>query len=187
MGRVYVALLHYPVYDRKRRSVSTSLTSTDVHDISRSCRTYGVHAYYIVQPLRTQYLLAKNIAEYWQRGPGGAFNANRKDALELVRATESIDQMQEEILNETGAEPIYIATDAKRYPWSQSFTTVREKIKGSEEPFVLVFGTGDGLDESVIMESDILLEPIEGPTDYNHLSVRAAAAIILDRLFRVEP
>jgi len=29
---------------------------------------------------------------------------------------------------------------------------------------------------------DMLLEPIEGYTDYNHLSVRSAAAIILDRL-----
>ncbi len=159
----------------------------DVHDIARSCKTYGVHAYYIVQPLRTQNLLARKIAEYWQRGPGGGFNANRKEALELIRVTESVQEMQDQILDETGLEPIYVATDAKRYPWSQSFSTVRNKIRDSDEPFTLLFGTGDGLDESVITESDILLEPIEGPTDYNHLSVRGAAAIILDRLLRVDP
>jgi hypothetical protein len=36
----------------------------------------------------------------------------------------------------------------------------------------------DGLLES----ADLLLEPIAAASDYNHLSVRAAAAIILDRL-----
>lgn len=30
--------------------------------------------------------------------------------------------------------------------------------------------------------ADIVLEAIRGATDYNHLSVRAAGAIILDRL-----
>ncbi|MGD9074482.1 MAG: RNA methyltransferase [Desulfobacteraceae bacterium] len=30
--------------------------------------------------------------------------------------------------------------------------------------------------------ADHILDPVEGVTDYNHLSVRTAAAIILDRL-----
>jgi hypothetical protein len=48
--------------------------------------------------------------------------------------------------------------------------------------FVLIFGTGWGLHDDVIQEMDFMLEPIWGPTDWNHLSVRAAAGIILDRL-----
>jgi len=31
-------------------------------------------------------------------------------------------------------------------------------------------------------EADLQLEPVTGPTAYNHLSVRTAAAIIIDRL-----
>jgi hypothetical protein len=47
---------------------------------------------------------------------------------------------------------------------------------------VLVFGTGWGLTEEVLGRADDLLEPILGTGAYNHLSVRSAAAIILDRL-----
>lgn len=184
MGSVYVALLHYPVYDRKRKPVTTSVTTMDLHDISRSCKTYGVKAYYIVQPLHTQCLLAKRIADYWQTGPGGKFNSNRKEALELLRVSETFEEMEEQITEEEGAMPTYVATDAKKYPWSKSYQEVREQIKSSDNPFVILLGTGDGLDEAVVTESDILLDPILGPTDYNHLSVRAAAAIILDRLLR---
>ena len=37
--------------------------------------------------------------------------------------------------------------------------------------------------EEVFDKSDYVLEPIGGGGDYNHLSVRSAASIMLDRLF----
>jgi hypothetical protein len=49
-------------------------------------------------------------------------------------------------------------------------------------PFVLVFGTAWGLTEPFIAKADYILEPITGASEYNHLSVRSAAAIIFDRL-----
>lgn len=49
-------------------------------------------------------------------------------------------------------------------------------------PLVLVLGTGWGLVEEILEKADVILEPIRGMGDYNHLSVRAAAAIMLDRL-----
>ena len=52
----------------------------------------------------------------------------------------------------------------------------------SGRPHLLVFGTAWGLAETFISEADYILAPITGPTDYNHLSVRTAAGIILDRL-----
>jgi len=55
-------------------------------------------------------------------------------------------------------------------------------LQRTTQPFLIVFGTGWGLTESILAQSDYVLEPIEGGTDYNHLSVRAAAAIIMDRL-----
>jgi hypothetical protein len=45
-----------------------------------------------------------------------------------------------------------------------------------------LFGTGWGLTEELFDRADFILEPIKGSGDYNHLSVRTAAAIILDRL-----
>ena len=47
---------------------------------------------------------------------------------------------------------------------------------------VLIFSTAWGLDQAVIDEADYVLAPISGISDYNHLSVRSAAAITLDRL-----
>jgi hypothetical protein len=43
-------------------------------------------------------------------------------------------------------------------------------------------GTGWGVTETILAQADHALEPIQGGTDYNHLSVRSAAAIILDRV-----
>ena len=45
-----------------------------------------------------------------------------------------------------------------------------------------MFGTGWGLDQSVFKGVDYVLDPINGIGEYNHLPVRAAIAIILDRL-----
>ncbi|MBZ0118749.1 MAG: RNA methyltransferase, partial [Sandaracinaceae bacterium] len=46
-----------------------------------------------------------------------------------------------------------------------------------------VLGTGHGLAREVIEQSDAVLAPIRAGASFNHLSVRAAAAITLDRLF----
>jgi hypothetical protein len=55
-----------------------------------------------------------------------------------------------------------------------------------ERPVLLVFGTGQGLSPSLIEKADYGLIPIEGFTEYKHLSVRSAAAIILDRWLGVQ-
>jgi hypothetical protein len=47
---------------------------------------------------------------------------------------------------------------------------------------MLLFGTGFGMAPSMLERTDLALAPVLGPEDYNHLSVRAAAGIILDRL-----
>jgi hypothetical protein len=47
---------------------------------------------------------------------------------------------------------------------------------------VLALGTAWGLAETFMETSDHVLEPVTGGTDYNHLPVRSAAAIILDRV-----
>jgi hypothetical protein len=58
---------------------------------------------------------------------------------------------------------------------------MRQLLADLETPFLMLFGTGWGLTREVKDGSDYVLAPIEGK-GYNHLSVRSAVAIILDRL-----
>jgi len=71
---------------------------------------------------------------------------------------------------------------AKKLPHTVTFEALRRRIREGSEDFCLVFGTGWGLHPSLVAELDLMLEPIRGTGAYNHLSVRAAVAIILDRL-----
>jgi hypothetical protein len=55
------------------------------------------------------------------------------------------------------------------------------------EPLLILLGTGWGLADHLIPSVTRLLAPIEGRSDWNHLSVRSACAILLDRLFGRRP
>jgi hypothetical protein len=57
-----------------------------------------------------------------------------------------------------------------------------QKIAKSNDPYLLLFGTGWGMEKAVVDSADLILEAIKGGTNYRHLSVRSAAAIVLDRL-----
>ena len=74
-----------------------------------------------------------------------------------------------------------MVTSARKYTGAVSFKFLRSRIEEGEN-LIICFGTGWGLTEEFIRSADYILEPIRGTTDYNHLSVRSAAAIILDRL-----
>jgi tRNA (guanine37-N1)-methyltransferase len=50
----------------------------------------------------------------------------------------------------------------------------------------LIFGTGHGLAEEVLSKMDGIVRPLRYLDDYNHLSVRSAVAIIVDRLIADE-
>ena len=50
-------------------------------------------------------------------------------------------------------------------------------------PLLILLGTGWGLADGSLPVVSRVLAPIEGASDWNHLSVRSAGAIILDRLF----
>jgi len=54
---------------------------------------------------------------------------------------------------------------------------------------MVLFGTAWGIADELLERADCVLAPILGVSHYNHLSVRGAAAITLDRLFSrvVEP
>ena len=181
MPNLYLALTHYPVINKRGDIIASALTNLDIHDISRAAKTYGVKSFYVVTPLSDQKVLAKKIIAHWTGGAGAVYNPDRRSALELIKVKASIIDVVEDIKGIENSYPKTVATSARRYPSSIGYAEFRDILE-SGIPHLLIFGTAWGLAESLISESDFVLEPITGTTAYNHLSVRSAAAIILDRL-----
>ena len=182
MPELYVALIHHPVYDRNHRVVTTALTNIDLHDIARSCRTFGIRAFYVVTPVDGHRSLARRVVSHWQQGYGAQYNPTRREALELVRLERTSEGVEIDIERRSGSLPRIVATSAKPLPGAVPAQSLRAEIHSSEHPYLLLLGTGWGLTEEVIARAHSLLAAVRGPSDYNHLSVRAAAAVILDRL-----
>ena len=122
MADLYLALLHYPVYDKDHKVVTTSITNMDIHDIARSARTYGVKRYFVVTPVRTLRALSEKILDHWEHGYGSVYNETRKDALSLVALTDDLDGVIKEIAQETGENPCVVVTSARSGPRRSSFT-----------------------------------------------------------------
>jgi tRNA (guanine37-N1)-methyltransferase len=179
---VYLALLHYPVYDKNAQVVTTALTNMDIHDIARSAKTYGIRGFYVVTPVKALQKLALKIIAHWEEGYGSRYNVTRKQALALARIRDTLDDVLTDIERECGHKPLLVVTTAKARKNQTPFTTLRDMLQRQGQPILLLFGTGWGLTEAILSQSDYVLEAIEGATDYNHLSVRSAAAIVLDRL-----
>ncbi len=181
-ARLYAALLHYPVFDKNGKVVTAAVTNMDIHDIARSARTYGVKGFYVVTPVRSLQKLVLKIMTHWQQGYGSQYNQTRKEALALVRLKDTLDDVILELERECGSKPLVVVTTARSGEKRTSFTEMREMLRKENKPLLLLFGTGWGLTETILAQSDYILEAVQGRTDYNHLSVRSAAAIILDRL-----
>jgi hypothetical protein len=181
-ARVSIALLHHPVYDRNRRTVATAITNLDIHDIARAARTYGLSRYFVVTPLTEQQVLAERIGSHWRTGWGATYNPERKDAIELMRVVATLDEALDELAGMYGRMPITVATGARQRPGGITCPELAGQIREENRPYLLLFGTGWGLTEETISSADYLLDPIRGGNDYNHLSVRSAVSVILDRL-----
>ncbi len=180
--KIYLGLVHYPVYNKRQEVVCTSVTNFDIHDISRTCKTYDVKGYHIIVPLDAQKELTNRILGYWQEGFGANHNKDREEAFSSTCVSESVEKTIEIIEKEEGKKPLIITTSAKIYPNSISYKDLSQEIMDDDNVYLLLFGTGWGLTEEVMNSSKYILEPIRGNTRYNHLSVRSAVSIILDRL-----
>lgn len=181
-----IALVHYPVYNKHHEVVTSALTNLDQHDIARSSKTFGLDRFYIVTPSEEQRKLAERISGHWQQGWGANYNPDRRQALDIVRVTPTIASAVEEF-QKSFNKPVKIAiTGAARRSGSTALTVFRKLLKETDQPYMLLLGTGWGLTEECFAASDLILEPIAGNGIYNHLSVRSAAAIMLDRLRGVE-
>jgi hypothetical protein len=180
--RLYIGLVHFPVYNKNYQRIASAITTIDLHDIARLARTYAAKRFFVITPLDDQQRLTERIRSHWTNGYGARYNWHRKEAIELVEIVPSLEQAIDAIRTMEGEAPLVMATDAsKQKHRSLSYERARSIVRG-ERAVILIFGTAWGLDQSVLERADYVLDPVLGRTDYNHLSVRTAAAIILDRV-----
>lgn len=185
-SNLYIALVHYPVYNKRLDVVKTSFTNIDVLDMARAGRTYGVKGFYLVHPVAEQRDLIRTVMEHWTKGKGYEYNTSRKESLEYTYISESLTDTIETIEKLEGSKPKIIVTDARYSDKMTGYLEMRETIESDSNPFLLLFGTGYGLIREIIEGSDYNLKPVVGSEIFNHLSVRSAASIILDRLCSVK-
>ncbi|MFH1218105.1 MAG: RNA methyltransferase [Pseudomonadota bacterium] len=179
-GRVDVALIHYPVYNKNQEIIGSAVTNLDIHDIARAGRTFGVSSFYIVTPYRDQQKLVGEIVGHWQDGYGATYNSDRKEALASVQITDDLESLYG-LIAEDGRVPLVIATSARVHDRTISYQDMRRRIFQGEH-VLLLFGTAWGLAQEALNRVDAMLPPISGYENYRHLSVRSAVSIVLDRL-----
>jgi hypothetical protein len=186
LNKIYVALIHYPVLGRDGKIVSSAVTNMDVHDISRTCRTYRVKGYYVVSNLPAQQEIVYNVLKYWREEFGREYNPSRTEALTIVKKASYLDDVIEEIIEKEGLKPLIVFTSAKQGKDRLSYEAMSEIVKNIERPILFLFGTSWGLPNEILAKCDYALEPIRYYSEFNHLSVRAAVAITLDRIIKEE-
>jgi len=184
--KLYLALIHYPVVNRRGDIIASAVTNLDLHDMARSARTYDATACYVVTPLKDQRELVRDLIRHWCEGEGFRMHPERGGALKRLRIVESLQEAGEDIQRESGLAPLTWATTARATPHGMPHGLARRRLQETGGPLLLLFGTAWGLAQSVLDEADAVLAPIPGVDGYNHLSVRCAAAVILDRLTGTE-
>ncbi len=180
----YIGLVHGPIRSKDGQEITTSVTNLDIHDISRSARTFGFKKYFLITPIKSQQTMVKKILGFWESDNGLIYNPDRKEALSEATVVDQIADAIEEIKKIEGIQPYVVVTGANFSQYEGKEKDLIQKLKIENRPMLLLFGTGWGLTQSVTDAADFRLEPIFGIASdgYNHLSVRSAVAIYCDRL-----
>jgi hypothetical protein len=186
MKELSIALVHHPVLDREGETITTAITNLDLHDLARSACTYGARALYVVHPVLAQRELAERIKRHWVEGSGARRIPTREPAMSLLSIQSSLEEVYEALGGRRALE-VWVTT-ARASAEAISWADGRQRLARGEGRTLLVFGTGWGLARAVLDSAEAVLAPISGasPAGYNHLSVRAACAIALDRLLGSE-
>ena len=180
----YLALVHHPIKNKNNGLITTSVTNLDIHDISRSCKTFGVKNYFIVTPVNKQKELVSKILGHWETERASDYNPDRQDALSVASVVETVKTAIKRIEEIEGRSPLIVSTGANYTEFNGPEKALFDRLQELDNPpCLLLFGTGWGLHSSIESLVNFKLEPILGAgVGYNHLSVRSAVAIYLDRL-----
>jgi len=188
-----IALVHDPVVGKSGETMVSSITTLDIHDMARIGKTYGARAVYIVTPVLDQKLMVERIIGHWlgdeaqQAGSPrrSALTAQagvrRVEALSLIKAVPSVEDAAADAGKRANVVKL-LATSASADAGAitpDGFATAA----GEADEWIIMFGTAYGLAPELLNKADRRLASVLGRGEFNHLPVRAASAIILDRLF----
>ncbi|MBT9558330.1 MAG: RNA methyltransferase [Myxococcales bacterium] len=176
--RVAVALVHHPVRDRNEQEIAASVDWVDFFDAGRVTLVYGVNPLYVVHPVESQKALVERLITHGTKDDRTSETRGRFDHAVIV---DSLDECLAHAEGVLGGRPLVVATTARRLGGQRPYAQVRASIDRGE-PVLLLFGKASGLSDSVFERSDAVLEPLSGGTGFDHLPVRGAFAIVLDRL-----
>ncbi len=177
-----LALVHYPVCNKNQEIIGSAVTNLDIHDIARAGKTYGVNNFYIVTPFADQQKLVDEIVDHWRHGYGARYNSDRQEAFSIIKVCACLQDLYDDFTQHDQRRPLTLATSARPgHEKLLGYSELRQRLANGEHCLML-FGTGWGLAPEVMASVDAVLPPVGGPLAYNHLSVRSACAIILDRL-----
>jgi tRNA (guanine37-N1)-methyltransferase len=184
----YVALMHTDVNLKGGTVGNTSVASLDIHDTARACTTYGIKTFFIVTPLLDQQEIIKTFLGFWGSDQGKKYNESRSKAVSSVKLVSTFDDLVAAIETEEGITPLIITTSARQSSLNQVIDyNSQAHVWNHKKPILFVFGTGQGLSDKILSKSNYHLLPIQGLTTYNHLSVRSAVSIVLDRWLGLHP
>lgn len=176
---LYVALIHYPVLGKNGKSISTALTNLDIHDIARSSCSYGLGGFFVVTPIEDQRQILREVLAHWVSGPGSKSNPDRQRALSNVLGAASLEEAVTAVKQRCGELPLLWSSSAQ----GENTISFDEAAKFLyTRPAMLLLGTGHGLAPEITEKCDAQLPPLRWAAPYNHLSVRSAAAVMLDRI-----
>lgn len=179
----YIALMHNDIDLKEGRIGHTSVTSIDIHDIARSSTTYGLQTFFIVTSLLDQQKMVEKMLSFWvDEKIGGDYNNNRHEAVRTVQLKSELDDVIAAIEKKDGKKPLIIGTSARQSDIAKQITYFEQDIAWQfDRPILFLFGTGSGMSADLLDRCDYMLPPLQGFSDFNHLSVRSAVAIILDK------
>jgi tRNA (guanine37-N1)-methyltransferase len=144
--------------------------------------TFGVEMCYIVTPLPKQRRIAQSLIDHWLTGYGRTYNQRRGEALGKITMADDLGGVLAGL--KAAGDPFVVGTSSRaRNKPVLGHRQLYNLLCGEERPGLLLFGTGWGLTDETLTVCDSMLEPIGGTTDYNHLSLRVAVGITLDRIF----
>jgi hypothetical protein len=181
LNNLDLALVHHDMTDRSGRIITTSVTPIDIHDIARNCKTFGVRKFYVAHPSKKMRDLVRSIMGHWESTDAKKYNPNRTEALAVAEVLPTLQDALGDATLSRGKKPKILGTSARDGKERITFSQARELIH-TKENFILLLGTGHGISTNLANQADYFIEPIKGASEYNHLSVRSACAILLDRL-----
>jgi hypothetical protein len=180
-SRIFLGLVHYPVRNKNGDVITSSIYAPDVHDLSRLARTYALGGLFLVHPTPSQVQLVQRILKHWREGFGSRYNTTRTEALTTTELVGGIEGAMNRVMEITGQTPLVFTTTAQRLEGQTTLATLRQHNQAGS-PLLILFGTGWGLTEEALHGYNGVLEPIDGFQGFNHLSVRSAVSIMVDRL-----